>query len=332
MRATLLLTLVVLALAGCATPPPAAPAARDAGPVIARDRDFAIVRVASGDNMQSLAQAYLGDGQKAWWIAEFNGIEQLHPGQNIIIPMRPRNPVGVYINGLQTIPILCYHRFGSNRGKLTVTPAAFEAQMEFLARNGYQVIPLARLMSFLEGKEPLPRKAVVITIDDGYRSTYEIAYPVLKKFGFPATVYLYTDFVGAADAMTWSQMQDMLRSGLIEIQPHSKTHSNLTLRLPGENDTKYRERIRREVEVPIGAIQDRLALATVSYAFPYGDVNETVTDQLGRAGVRLGVTVTPGGNPFFSYPLMLRRTMIFGNEDMDAFKAKLITFSRTAPR
>ena len=57
--------------------------------------------------------------------------------------------------------------------------------MEYLAQNGYHVLPLARLEDFLAGKTPLPRKSVVITIDDGYRSTYEIAYPILKKYGFP---------------------------------------------------------------------------------------------------------------------------------------------------
>ena len=57
-------------------------------------------------------------------------------------------------------------------------------------------------------------------------------------------MYLYTDFVGASDALTWPQMKEMMASGLIEIQPHSKTHANLTLRLPGETDARYRERIR----------------------------------------------------------------------------------------
>ena len=55
--------------------------------------------------------------------------------------------------------------------------------------------------------------------------------------------------------MTWAQMKEMTASGLIEIQPHSKTHSNLTLKLPGETDAKYRERIRREVDAPVSVLQ-----------------------------------------------------------------------------
>jgi peptidoglycan/xylan/chitin deacetylase (PgdA/CDA1 family) len=253
-------------------------------------------------------------------------------GQVLVIPLRPGNPMGVHVNGYQTVPILCYHRFGPRASKLTVTPAAFAAQMDYLARNGYRVISLADLAGFLEARQPLPRKTVAITIDDGYRASYDIAYPVLKQHGFPATVFLYSDFVGASDAMTWAQMKEMTASGLVDIQPHSKTHSNLTLRLPGETETTYRERIRREIDAPISAIRERLAEASFTYAYPYGDVNDAVIGELTRAGVKQGVTVTPGGNGFFAYPFTLRRSMVFGNEDLDAFKAKLVTFNRTTPR
>jgi len=334
-RTAFLALIAGLLIAGCATPPslpsaPEAPAPRAA--LLARDSDFAVVMAQGGDTLASLAERYLGDAGKSWWIAEFNNVDHPEPGRVIVIPLRARNPLGVYASGFQTIPILCYHRFGSNRSAMTMTPSAFEAQMEYLAQNGYRVITLKELEGFLLGKEPMPRKTVVITIDDGYRSTYQVAFPILKKFGFPATVYLYSDFVGASDAMTWAQMQEMVRSGLIEIQPHSKTHPNLTVRLAGETDAKYAERLKREVETPVVAIQDRLALASFSYAYPYGDVNEAVVDLLARQGVHFGVTVTSGGNGFFSYPFMLRRTMIFGTDDLEVFKSKLATFARTAAR
>jgi peptidoglycan/xylan/chitin deacetylase (PgdA/CDA1 family) len=325
---------LVVLLAGCAAPlplPPAAPQA-EPGPVLARDDDFAVVVAQRGDDLATLAERYLGDRRRAWWIAEFNGIERVAAGQEVVIPLRPRNAVGVHANGFQTIPILCYHRFGSARSKLTVTPAAFEAQMEYLARNGYRVLPLADLSAFLQGREPLPQKTVIITIDDGYRSNYDIAFPILRKYGFPATVFLYSDFVGASDAMTWAQMKEMVASGLIEVQPHSKTHANLTLRLPGETDAKYRERIRREIEAPTTLIKDRLGLPAVTFAYPYGDVNEMVIELLTQQGTKLGATVTPGGNGFFAPPHMLRRTMIFGNEDLDVFKSKLATFAKAPAR
>ena len=88
-------------------------------------------------------------------------------------------------------------------------------------------------------------------------------------------MFLYSDFVGAPDALTWPQMKEMEASGLVDIQPHSKTHANLTLRLPGETDAKYRERMRAKSTRRFAVIQDRLAVASFTYAYPYGDVNET---------------------------------------------------------
>ena len=300
--------------------------------VIGRDQDFVVVVPRSGDTMAMLAQRYLGDANRAWWIAEFNNVTHPRTGQELVIPLKARNPMGVYNSGFQTIPVLCYHRFSSNRGKLAVTPSAFAAQLDYLAQHNYRVITLAQLQSFLQGREALPRQTVVITIDDGYRSTYDIAFPLLRKYRFPATVFLYSDFVGAGDALTWTQMQEMTRSGLIEIQPHSKTHSNLSLRLAQEGDAQYRERMRREVETPSAAIEDKLATRINSYAYPYGDTNEIVVDQLSHRGIALGLTVTPGSNGFFANPYMLRRTMVFGEDDLTAFAAKVSVFAKSAAR
>jgi len=324
-----------LVVHGCSAPAPRPPFAEsiprvESVGVLARNDEFAIVVTRPGDDLATLAQHYLGDSRKAWRIAEYNAIAEIRPGQTVVIPLVSNNPIGVRVDGYQTVPILCYHRFGNRASKLTVTPAAFAAQMDYLAQNGYHVVPLARLGDFLAGSEPLPKKTVVITIDDGYRATFDIAFPILKRHGFPATVFLYSDFVGAGDALNFAQMKELIASGLIDIQPHSKTHSNLTLRAADETDAKYRDRLRHEVDAPIGVIQERLALPSVAYAYPYGDVSETVVDLLARKGVSLGVTVTPGGNGFFAYPYMLRRSMVFGNEDLESFKAKLVTFVRTS--
>jgi len=328
------LLVAALIVQGCATPPPRppepAPAPVRSSALLGRDQDFAIVVAQRGDDFAKLAQQYLGDARKGWWIAEFNGIERVQPGQDIVIPLRARNPIGVYPDGYQTVTILCYHRFGTKRSAMTMEPSTFEAQMDYLARNGYHVVSMEQFARFIQGKEPLPKKTVAITIDDGYRSTFEVAYPVLKKHGFPATVYLYSDFAGAGAALSWTQMHEMIASGLIEIQPHSKSHANLTVKLPGESDAKYAERIGREVGAPIEAIRKHLSLKSVSFAYPYGDVNEMVADLLERDGVRVGATVTAGGNGFFASPYMVRRTMVYGTDDLDVFKSKLATYTRTS--
>ena len=295
------------------------------GPVLARDRDYVVVVAQLGDTLAALAERWLGSASHRGAIGEFNRIDEVRPGQAVAIALRGRNNVGVRPGAVQAVTILCYHRFGPRANTLTVTPAAFEAQMGWLARNGYTVIPFSRLDAFLEGREPLPPKSVVISIDDGYRGTHEVAFPILRKYGFPATLFLYTDFVGAPDALTWTQMRDMIASGTFAVQPHSKSHSNLAVRQGDENEARYRERVRREIEVPVEAIRRELGARTQVFAFPYGDVNDVVAAELRSRGIEMGVTVTPGGNAFYAPPLMLRRTMIFGGDDLDAFRGKLVS-------
>jgi peptidoglycan/xylan/chitin deacetylase (PgdA/CDA1 family) len=210
---------------------------------------------------------------------------------------------------------------------MTVSPSAFAAQLEYLASHDYHVIRLADLVDFMAGALPLPKRSVVITFDDGYASTYRYGYPLLRKYGFPATVFVYTDFAGAGDAMSWSEMKEMVASGLIDIQAHSKTHPNLTERLPGESDEAYRKRVDSEIVVPRDLLRRHLSEPPVTYAYPYGDANEIVAERVAKAGYRLAATVNPGGNPFFAYPLMLHRSMIFGDHDLEDFKARLQVFA-----
>lgn len=292
------------------------------GKVLGRNDRFVIYTPDSGDSLRSIAARFLGNEDRWWEIADFNGNQKLG-SVPFVIPLEPINPSGVTPKQYQTVPILCYHRFGPGRSKMIVSAANFAAQLDWLARNDYRVIPLKDLLGFLEGKQALPKRSVVITIDDGYSSVYKYAYPLLKRHGFPATVLPYTDFVGAGDALTWAQMQEMVNSGLIDIQAHSKSHKNLIQRMPGESDDQYRERIETELHLPREVIQHKLSVKVTQLAYPYGDANDVVLDALERNGYRMALTVNPGGNGFFAQPLMLRRTMIYGDHDLTAFKARL---------
>lgn len=296
------------------------------GQVIARNDRFLIYLPAAGDTFASIANQFLGGEDRGWMITDFNETAEVRPGQPLVVPLQSLNPTGVNPNGYQTIPILCYHRFGSEEGKMVLSPAAFAQQMEYLQRNGYRVLRLSDLYAFLGGTRQLPARAVVLTIDDGYNSMYHQAYPILKRYGFPATVFVYTDFIGARDALTWDQMKEMVASGLIDVQAHSKTHTNLTLRQPGEADNRYRERLGTEAATPQEIIQRKLHVNVSSYAYPYGDANGIMIEQLAKSNYRMALTVDPGGNPFFTPPLLLRRTMILGDQDLETFKAQLQVF------
>ena len=330
----IVLALAISALAGCATAPPPAPSAAqrpapEAAPgygELARNERFVLYVPAPEDTLESLAERFLGSAGRAWEIADFNGVANVAAGAVLTVPLRPANPRGVAVNGYQMVPILCYHRVGPGVSPMVMSPSAFAAQLEYLASNNYRVIPLRALVDFLAGHGQLPQRAVVLTFDDGHVSAYRHVYPLLRKYGFPATFFLYTDFLNTAEGLSWAQIREMSASGLIDFQSHSKTHANLIVRRPGETDQQYRERLDLEIRLPRDLIERNAATKVTSYAYPYGDANETVLERIAKTGHALGLTVNAGGNPFFAYPLMLRRTMIYGGNNLDAFKAALQVF------
>ncbi|MEN3975921.1 polysaccharide deacetylase family protein [Emcibacter sp. SYSU 3D8] len=308
-------------LAGCATEQVRIEAPRDK--VVARSDDFMLVRAGGGDTLRTLAKTYLNDEDKSGAIAEVNETQSLTPGQIVIIPLRAGKAWTVDADGYQVVPILCYHQFGAGkraRNKMEVSENAFEQQMAYLKDNGYSVINLADLHAFLNGDKALAEKSVVITIDDGYRSTYDVAFPILKKYGFPATVYVYSDFIGAGMSLTWAQMNEMEASGLIDIESHSKTHTSMAL-LPNEaNGAAYGDRVAQEIVVPDGVLSAKLGKPITHFAYPYGDTSPTALSILKERGYATATTVQRGGNPSFADPLILRRDMVYSDDKLSDFK------------
>ncbi|HFE48882.1 MAG TPA: polysaccharide deacetylase family protein [Chromatiaceae bacterium] len=290
--------------------------------VIARNDNYIIVRASRDATSRSLAKTFLGDAGRYWLIEEENDDTPVRPGRIVVIPLRETARSGISPHAVQTVPVLCYHRFGDRDDGMMISARRFEQQMAYLRDNGYQVIPLTALLEFLEGRQRVPRKAVVLTIDDGHQSIYKIAYPILKKYGFPATVFIYSDYLGYG-GLTWPQIHEMGRDGLIDIQAHSKTHANLNKRLPGESRAAWLHRIETEVAAPTNKLREHADTPVIAYAYPYGETNEQVIDFLGQYDYLLGFTVFPGGNTAYSYPYTLHRSMIFGDRGMQAFRKAL---------
>ncbi|PVV22824.1 MAG: hypothetical protein B6D74_09050 [gamma proteobacterium symbiont of Ctena orbiculata] len=317
-----IIPLIIFALLSAAC---SSPVLRSSGSqVIAKDRDFIVLRVGS-DDARSLARRYLRDENLYWLIEDANHPNPVAEGREIVIPLKMENPTGIEYNGYQTVPILCYHRFGRRSDRMEVTPAMFRKQMEYLDKNNYRVIPLNDLVGFLKGEKQLPKRAVVLTIDDGHRSIYKEAFPILKEYGYPATVFVYSDYLNNGGLKT-RELEAMKKSGLISIQPHSKTHSNLTVRQAGESLSQYQRRVRQEVSLPNEKLVKYLGERPRYYAYPFGDSNDLVIEQLQANGMLLGLTVHRQSNAAFAYPYLLHRTMIFGDRDMQAFKKSLVTF------
>ncbi|MCG6981637.1 MAG: polysaccharide deacetylase family protein, partial [Deltaproteobacteria bacterium] len=224
---------------------------KEKGGTLFQAENVAVYVVKKGDHLTDLAQRFYGDPDKAWMIGEANELETLEPGQVLVIPLRPVNPGGLFADGYQVISILTYHHFSEKcTSRLCMPVDDFDRQMAFLQNQGYRAVNMKELLQFIDYQEALPRKTVAITIDDGYRSVYELAYPILKKHGFTATLFIYTDFIDdSPNALTWEQLKELSQAGF-EVESHTITHADLTLKRKGESQANYLQRIERELRVP----------------------------------------------------------------------------------
>jgi peptidoglycan/xylan/chitin deacetylase (PgdA/CDA1 family) len=200
--AATLLCLVIFYGCGATSRPDPDPAAANAprargDAIVAESAEFLIVTAAAGDSFESLAERYLGASSKGWMIEEFNDARPLAAGQTIVIPKKFWNPTGVYPNGYQLVPILCYHDIGPTaKGRLLIAEKTFQEQMRYLKNNGFRAVTLSEYYEFLTQKRQLPRKTVVITFDDGYADNEELAAPILARLGLSATFFITTGFIG----------------------------------------------------------------------------------------------------------------------------------------
>ena len=220
----------------------------------------------------------------------------------------------------QTI-IFCYHllvdkvRYPGTE----ITPAAFEAQMKQLKDAGITVISMQDLLAWKRGEKNIPPRCAVITFDDGYKSQYEVAWPILKKYGYPFTMFIYTEGVrggslGGGGAITWEQLADMRDNG-VDIEAHSATHQDLreghtiTLASPGGKKTRtkltgpqYEQWVQNEVVGSKQLLEQRLGIKVNCFAVPFGNYNEHVKELARNSGYEAMFTVY--GQPItFTSPL-----------------------------
>lgn len=305
-------------VAGCAT-------VSKNSPGVYESEDYIIYQLQEETTPAALAERFLKDPRRAWVIEEANPGATFQKGKTVIIPLKDDNRAGLFHEGYQVVPILCYHRFGKTcRSVLCVSETSFRAQLEYLKDNGYRTITLGELYEFITYKRAVPLRSVVITIDDGYRSIYDIAYPLLKEYGFTATMFIYTDFIGAtSQATSWDQLREMKAAGF-EIESHSVSHSDLTLKRKDESDADYRQRITMELTQSKAIIDRELNQDTRFMAYPYSKYNRYVLAQTDAAGYLMGLTVERGANPFFIDAMVLKRSQVL-KEDLNYFSSRITT-------
>ena len=154
-----------------------------------------------------------------------------------------KNIISFYLNFLSLFfhkkggVVLMYHSIGRNNVFSTVSPENFEKQLCFLKKNNFNVITLSDLWRFLDKEEPLPKKTIILTFDDGYYDNFSYGWPILKRYKFKATIFLTTGLVGGVKIkksaeplkmLSWQEIEKMQKSGIIDFQPHTQSHPRLT--------------------------------------------------------------------------------------------------------
>ncbi len=259
-------------------------------------------------------------------IEDYTGLRAFAPGQEVVIPRRPWNPAGVTPGGYQIVPILTYHNLGEQaKGRLVLAAASFREQMRYLKTNGYRVVSLAEFIEFSRLNRQLPQRAVVLTFDDGYRAFKDHAYPVLKELGFTATLFIYTDWVGAGrGALSWADLRELAAAGM-DIQAHSKTHADLR-RAQGETEAQYARRMQAELEQPQDLFNRNLGRRSQILAYPYGRWEEGLLPKVKEYGYIAAFSVRRQGNASFVRPLAGHRSQIYSEMTLDDFVKNLNVF------
>lgn len=171
--------------------------------------------------------------------------------------------------------VLMYHHFGEARYPNTnVTLPQFDAHLDFLEQENFQVWPVEKIIRQLKSGKALPPRVVAITIDDAYRSIYQHAYPRLKARNWPFTVFVST---GPVDNkmpafMSWDQMREMQQHGA-SFANHSSHHDYLIKRKTGESLNHWQQRIRADLQQAQQRLQHELGAAPALFAYPYGEYN-----------------------------------------------------------
>ena len=216
------------------------------------------------------------------------------------------NPVNTKASSFN-VPILMYHYIGNNpnpkdtmRNTLAVSPDKFEAQMAYLASNGYTAISLDTLYGIFNNQATVSGKPIVLTFDDGYLDFYTDVFPILKKYQVKAVAYIVPGFLEKPNNLTHLQLKEISKSGLVEIGAHTVFHTYLK-----KLDEK---RVKFEVMESKQMLENELQIKVISFAYPYGVFDEKAIEIVKNAGFKTAVSTVPGidaslENRFFLFRL-----------------------------
>ncbi|MDD5595248.1 MAG: polysaccharide deacetylase family protein [Candidatus Omnitrophica bacterium] len=210
------------------------------------------------------------------------------------------------------VPILMYHSVdpqAEKKNMLAVTPEIFTRQMDFLKKHRYNIIPLEKLVDLIREKAKIPPKTVVITLDDGYRNNYLYAFPVLKKYNLPATIFVIINEIDRPqhDRLNWEEIKEMQDSGIVYFGSHTLGAEPLV-------NLQSEQEIRRQIVESKKILEEKLGRKVLVFSYPEGLFNAKIKQMVIDAGYAGAVATNPGRS----------------SSDKDIFALKRLRISRNA--
>ncbi len=210
--------------------------------------------------------------------------------------------------------ILIYHKFDEPKSPSTSIPIKdFENQMKYLKENNYNVISIEKLIYYLKNKIEIPEKTVLITIDDGYKSTMK-AFKVLKKYNYPFTLFLYMEAVGRyPDFLTLNQINELKKYPKITFGNHSFAHLKFAKYPKDKNLKRYKKFLKEDLRKSEARFMNIFGYKPKYYAFPYGEYNQVYIDILKKSDYEALFTQDPSNVAKFTNRFLIPRQPIVGH-------------------
>lgn len=206
-------------------------------------------------------------------------------------------PIAIFIKNQYVAPILMYHSVNPSphpQKRVEISVESFKRQMSFLKNNKYNVVPLETIARLIGTKSKIPPKTVAITFDDGYKDNYIYAFAVLKKYDFPATIFVIINEVGRInnetkqyDRLNWDEIREMADTRLITIGSHTLGPEPLI-------NIQSEEQLRREIFDSRKILEKKLGRRVDIFSYPGGFFNPKIKQLVFDAGYSIAVATNPG--------------------------------------
>ncbi len=195
--------------------------------------------------------------------------------------------IGTALRSIYVPPVMMYHQIAEYPGddNLLVSSESFEKHMKFLRDNEYSVIPLDELISRIKSNLEMPDKVVAVTFDDGYEDNYKNAYPILKKYDIPATIFIITDYIGKDNYLTWDEIRRMSKDR-IQFGSHTKSHPFLDM-------IKDVSVLSDEIAGSKSVIEANSGSKVNMFCYPLGRMNDEVKKIVEDSGYMGAVSTNP---------------------------------------